>query len=271
MTLRSDVQRRPKWSVQLIVDPADVRSLSPHLLAAFSPDVHGVTFGGGNTSEDDEPPWITIDVAAADWHEARVLAQHLVGRVYESAGLPPRELPVAWVAPLAPGDESSLRFMSQAKELLDDERYDFAVVAAQIHLEVHVDTLVRRAVAADSSPLAETVMRYWVPDLRLGRRPARRGGTAREGHQGEAHAGDARDDRLAADSAGHRQRGRGRRPPAVRTGAGHRLTGRLDPIIGISTTNSLRTSASPRELELGCSRRSQSGERRTSASALASA
>jgi len=27
---------------------------------------------------------------------------------------------VAWVAPRVPGDESSLGFMSQAKELLDD-------------------------------------------------------------------------------------------------------------------------------------------------------
>jgi len=43
-----------------------------------------------------------------------------LGRAYESAGLRPRELPVAWVAPRVPGDESSLRFMSQAKELLDD-------------------------------------------------------------------------------------------------------------------------------------------------------
>jgi len=43
-----------------------------------------------------------------------------LGRVHESAGLRPRELPVAWVAPRVPGDESSLRFMSQAKELLDD-------------------------------------------------------------------------------------------------------------------------------------------------------
>jgi YD repeat-containing protein len=66
---------------------------------------------------------------------------------------------------------------------------------------------------------------YRIPDVRLGPRPSRRGGTAGEGHQGEAHPGVARDDQFPADSAGHRQRDRGRRPAAVCTSTGRRLTG----------------------------------------------
>jgi hypothetical protein len=154
---------RPKWSVQLIVDPPDVSALSQHLLAALSRDVHGLLFGGGLTAEDEEPPWITIDVSADDWRSARVVAQHRVGLIYEAAGLRPRKLPVAWVAPRGPGADSSLRFMRESRDLLDEERYDLAVVAAQIHLEAHIDALVRHAVATNPSSLGDVVVleRQW--------------------------------------------------------------------------------------------------------------
>jgi hypothetical protein len=100
--------------------------------------VHGMAVGGPHDAEEGEGPWVTIDVEANDWHWARALAQHLIGLAFEAADLRPRELPVAWVAPLADQDASSLRFLQQAAELLEQEMADVAVVVAQTHLEAHI-------------------------------------------------------------------------------------------------------------------------------------
>jgi hypothetical protein len=60
-------------------------------------------------------------------------------------------LPVAWVAPLRNDDANSHRFLEQAKELFDEERYELAVVAAQVHLELQIRTLLER-VAESGAP-----------------------------------------------------------------------------------------------------------------------
>ena len=80
-----------------------------------------------------------------------------------------REAPVIWVARLADEAESSLRYLEQAKELLDDEPFDLAVVAVQIHLEVHVRVLVEMTAEAQFSPLLDAVIsgqRSWGPHER---------------------------------------------------------------------------------------------------------
>ena len=98
---------------------------------------------------------VTIDLPAADAVTARVTVLDVLGRV-----APGIEVSILWVAPLGPDLESSHRFLEQAQELFHTEQYELAVVAAQIHLETHISTLLRRFVEADSShvgrSLAET-------------------------------------------------------------------------------------------------------------------
>ena len=70
------------------------------------------------------------------------------------------------MAPLVHSPESSHRFLRRAKDLISDEEFDLAVVAAQIHLEVQVTTLVRQAIEPDPSPLIKVLMareRGWPP------------------------------------------------------------------------------------------------------------
>ena len=54
---------------------------------------------------------------------------------------------------------SSHRFVEMARTLLEDEgTVDLAVVAAQIHLELHVKALIANAVADDISPLRRVLV-----------------------------------------------------------------------------------------------------------------
>jgi len=156
-----------KWSVRLIVDETVIGPLSLHLTAALDRAVQGLSIGGGRFGEDEgEPCWVTIELLAASGREARIVAQHLVGLACEAAGLTPQELPVAWVAPLSPGDASSHRFLGQARDMTEQELPELAIVAAQIHLEVQVETLMQRAVADDPSPVAAAAIRNrrtWSP------------------------------------------------------------------------------------------------------------
>lgn len=156
----------PKWSVRLLLEPEQARAITaeePFLAPLRLGGVYGMAVGGYHDAEEDEGPWVTIDVQASDWHGARALAQHLIGLAFEAAQLRPRELPVAWVAPLAAQDASSLRFLDQAEELLEQDMPDVAVVVAQMHLEAHIHTLVARAAAQDPSPVTQAVVasRQW--------------------------------------------------------------------------------------------------------------
>jgi hypothetical protein len=152
----------PKWSVRLMLEPEQARAITaeePLLAPLRFGGVHGMAVGGYHDAEEGDGPWVTVDVEANNWYGARALAQHLVGLAFEAAQLRPRELPVAWVAPLADHDASSLRFLDQAEELLEQDMPDVAVVVAQMHLDAHIHTLVARAAAQDPSPVTQAAVR----------------------------------------------------------------------------------------------------------------
>lgn len=84
--------------------------------------------------------------------------QHLLGEVRAKAGLCVEESQLLWVAPLAATPESSYRFREQAADLFDDGRYELAVVAAQIHLELHMTTLLQRFAERDDGTFAHGLL-----------------------------------------------------------------------------------------------------------------
>lgn len=154
----------PAWSVRFALENHDANALSAVGHTIFTREVHRLSFA--DPREDGEPATMTLELEASDANTARVLAQHLLDKAKRRLGLPLERSPVVWVAPLLPTHESSHRFFDAAEELIDAERYDLAVVALQIHLEVHVFTLVRAALAADASLLADAVVkaqRVWAP------------------------------------------------------------------------------------------------------------
>jgi hypothetical protein len=157
------------WSVRLAVEEADAGPISREMSVAWTRDVHLLVIGAAGS---DEPVTITSELDAVNPQAARILAQHLLGKVRSAAGLKVHESSVVWVAPLLGGAESSHRFLSHATDLIDEEAFDLAVVAVQIHLEVQVATLVRRAVAASPSPLVQALVvreRGWPPHDRWAR------------------------------------------------------------------------------------------------------
>ncbi len=159
----------PYWSVRLAADDKDNGLFTPTPTAPFFfQGVRRVALAGGVFKEE-EPASVTFELEAPSAQDARVLAQHKLGQLRRRAGVAVREAPVIWVARLADEAESSLRFLEQAKELLDAEQFELAVVAAQIHLEVHVRVLVEMTAEASPSPLLTTVIagqRSWAPHER---------------------------------------------------------------------------------------------------------
>ena len=134
-------------------------------IAALASGMHTITMLPAS-ADGDEPATVTFELEAADARHARIVAQHRLGEVQAAAGVAMHEASVVWVAPLLGSFESSHRFFAHARELLDEESFDLAVVAAQIHLEVQVRTLVRLAVASDPSALTSAIVarqRSWGP------------------------------------------------------------------------------------------------------------
>jgi hypothetical protein len=158
-----------KWSVRLALDASVTTELMNAMSAVVAQPgavfVHQLEYDFGSR-EDEEPVTLTIELNATDAQEARIFSQELFGKAQSLAGGSERIATVVWVAPIAPGPESSHRFLSRAKEFISDKEFGLAVVAAQIHLEVQVTTLVRQAIEPDPSPLVKVLMdrhRGWPP------------------------------------------------------------------------------------------------------------
>jgi hypothetical protein len=157
------------WSVRFAVDDSRARAISAMMKTPLAPELRGLTFSGPSPDDADEPSTITFEINAPDGNNARILAQHLLGKAKVAAGLKPDPSPVVWIAPLADDSQSSHRFLAAAEELVESGEYDLAVIAAQIHLEAHVSTLARLAAAPQSSPLAKAAVenqRAWAPHNR---------------------------------------------------------------------------------------------------------
>jgi hypothetical protein len=147
-----------KWSVRVRVKRDESRAMGPQLRQALTSDVHAIIHSTEDLEDPEGPSTITIEVSAPAADAARVRVQHLLGEVRARAGLPVEESQLLWVAPLADTHESSHRFREQADELLHSERYEMAVVAAQIHLELHIATLLQRFAERDHGAVAEGLL-----------------------------------------------------------------------------------------------------------------
>jgi hypothetical protein len=119
--------------------------------------------------EGDEPDTRTFEFEAPDARTARVLAQREMGEMRRRAGVRDASDGVIWVVRLADEPESSLRFREYANEAIQADNFDFAIVAIQIHLEVHVRVLVEMVAEAAPTPLLNAVIRRqqrWAPHER---------------------------------------------------------------------------------------------------------
>lgn len=148
-----------KWSVRLALDEGEAGPISRVIEAALRPEVHGMSIGRGPLDEPDEPDAITIEIDGASANDARVRCQHMLGELQTLAGLSKRLAPAVWVAPLSDDHPSSLRFLSEAEYLVGDERYEMAVVASQIHLEIQVRVLIEAAIEAGSEKALAVILR----------------------------------------------------------------------------------------------------------------
>jgi hypothetical protein len=133
--------------------------LATALLDAVGNEIRGITLAGPGAEVDDGSDTVTFELDAPDACHARILSQHWLGEASRKSGLRVEQARVIWVAPLLASTRSSHRFIEMARSLAEDEEtVDLAVVAAQIHLELHVKALINRAVAQDVSPLRDVLV-----------------------------------------------------------------------------------------------------------------
>jgi hypothetical protein len=159
-----------RWFVRLSLDEGEAGPISRVITAALRPEIHGMSIGRGPLDEPDEPGTFTIEIDGANANDARVRSQHLLGELQTLAGLSKRLAPTVWVAPLSDDHPSSLRFLSEAESLIGDERYEMAVVASQIHLEIQVRVLIEAAIEAGSEKTLAIILRErpaWSPHDRI--------------------------------------------------------------------------------------------------------
>jgi hypothetical protein len=147
------------WSVRLVVEDDDARPMSGACSWALSDDVPRISVGGPSPGEEDEQAHFTVELRASSADAAEDHAQALASRVRRAARLPDAVLPVAWVAPLLDDDVSSHRFLDEAITLLESEQFEMAVVAAHVHFELQVRTLLRRALERDVQRWAERLLK----------------------------------------------------------------------------------------------------------------
>ena len=161
-----------EWSIRVQAERSEIAELSSQH-ALLRSELRSAVFAL-NPEDPEGPCTITVELRATSADHARVLTQHMLGEMRRAAGLSLVQMPVLWVAPLNDHPVSSHRFLAQAKDLFESEDYDLAVVAAQIHVETHMATLLRMLVEADPSPVAEallssrvewTLMQSWQRDL----------------------------------------------------------------------------------------------------------
>ncbi len=161
-----------RWSVRLAFEGRITNELMNAMVGAgFRVRMHYAEFDPGS-EQTGEPTSVTIELDAIDAREARVLGIHLLGQAQDAARMKRDASPV-WVVPLQDAEKSSMRHLRRAKELFDEDDFDMAVVAAQIHLEVQTTTLVQHALRSDPSPLVSvfaTGRRGWAPHDPIARR-----------------------------------------------------------------------------------------------------
>lgn len=138
------------WSVKLRLADGDLRALSSLWAPDFAPGARHIQFGGSADDHEMDPPSITFELEAGSFDDAEEKAHGAVHRMRRAARLSDASCAVVWLAPLGDDDASS-QYLEHAKELVHEERYGLAVVAAQIHFESQLTALLREA--AGDQPL----------------------------------------------------------------------------------------------------------------------
>lgn len=146
------------WSVGLVVADSDASTLSSNDLAMimFPDGVRSLRFGPRDGEEDVASIGFELLAVSAEAAEGR--AQNLAFQARRAAKLSVEPLPVAWAVPLRDEEESSARFLDEARDLIDEEQFELAVVAAQIHLEVQVKTMLEVAAETDGPGWLEVLL-----------------------------------------------------------------------------------------------------------------
>ncbi len=146
------------WSVRVTLDEDDAGPMSSVRTWPISPVLRRMSVGGLIRDGLEEAPFISFELQAPHADAAERVAHEIVAHIRREVRLPERKLPVAWVAPLEDDDVSSQRFLEQAKELFHNENFEMAVVAAQVHFELQMRTLLRRAAERTDGQWAKRLM-----------------------------------------------------------------------------------------------------------------
>jgi hypothetical protein len=150
------------WSVALVVDEADSRPLSrQEIFDAMHPQgVRRISIGPSELDEPEEVASLKLELQASSATAAQQRAENLLVQARRAADLPDEVPSVAWVNPLTDDPASSVRFLDKAEELLEDEdEQDMAVVAAQIHLEVQIRTILSSAAEHSGPDWADVLLK----------------------------------------------------------------------------------------------------------------
>ena len=151
----------PRWSVRLVLDDGEVGPLTRQLFSALGTGIDQTVIPrviGRDGSDEGEPDTVTFEVTANTARDARIFAQHRLGEMRRRAGLRLNQAEIVWVARLSDDVRAdSLRFLSVAKQLANDENPEMAVVAAQMHLEVQVRIMVEMTMATEPSSLLHAI------------------------------------------------------------------------------------------------------------------
>lgn len=132
---------KPLWSVRVAITQEDSYSIGRGAYLVPGSRRSVVSFG----LEDDFgsiPTW-TVELPAESAEEAELSVAQVIATIRQEHGTGgdlPRTL---WVASLP--EDDALRFLEQAKELVESEGYELAVLAAQVHLERQLRWLLARA------------------------------------------------------------------------------------------------------------------------------
>jgi hypothetical protein len=149
---------RKWWSVKLRIEDKELNALSALWAPDFAHGARHVHFGGSPSGQESDPPSITFELQAADFGDAEERAQTAVHRMRKAAKLLPGLAPIIWLAPIGE-DRASSRFLDQAKDLIEEEMYELAVVAAQIHFEVQLRELLGQSIGSEPARWSERLMK----------------------------------------------------------------------------------------------------------------
>jgi hypothetical protein len=156
------MNEEPIWSVGLVIDDAESRTLSENSVALYMMEAtegHVLRFASPPMAEAGEIENLRLEVAAGSAQAAEERALGVVYRARRAAGLPDKVVPVAWVAPQ--GElESGENYLDQAEELFEEEKYGLAIVSAEIHLESQAKTMIEMAVKRDAPSLEEVLLQH---------------------------------------------------------------------------------------------------------------